>query len=209
MTISSLSSANRDRVKTLLELILDQFEMDGRIPLAGGTTISDAMIERAGLLLTEVPSLVRAVNADVELITMSRRGMIGAITVSGVEHPFVFGIIDEERLRALKDDATSPYVVFDPETGVGRGNGKRFQLRRDTGQHALFSELYAQTGKAITRKSVLTLIGFYKDGDKSAARSSETEMVNNTVKKLRRATRLTKEQLRQSGGDLILENPPV
>jgi len=115
----------------------------------------------------------------------------------------------KEKLSLLK-------IEYNPISGIGYVNGKRFKFKDDQPEYQLFRELYKRIGNKIPREKVLKLINFKSDEPvfkepewtefrkQNDVTTSETLAINKVVKKIRSRTGLTPDQLVNNNGNLTL-----
>jgi len=106
--------------------------------------------------------------------------------------------------RAAKNEPDG--ILYNPETGVGKIDGRTFKIKPTDPAFPVFAGLYAVMNKPMDRQSVLINSGFYEEGQSPdpARRTSETAHINDIAKTIRRILKVDTTQLINNDGNLTL-----
>ena len=113
-----------------------------------------------------------------------------------------------------------PKISYDSVSGIGYVNDKRFKFKDDQPEYKIFEKLYKRIGKKLLRKKVLKIMGiqneepFLKEPKWIRQKKKDTEVtdtyrINEIVKKIRKRTELTPDELVNNNGNLILRAQKV
>jgi len=130
------------------------------------------------------------------------------------------------RNKLSKSAQTLPQIYYDPNSGLGVTNNKRFKFKNDQPEFKIFTKLYQSMGSPISRPVVLELANYEECEDFTLQRSIKnkslkcvghkyaTQFINELAKKIRQMAGLTPELLVLNEGSLTLrgqfyETPPI
>lgn len=159
-------------------------------------------------------SLLEGELTDIEslLYTLKGEGVIGLFNTSIVEvdglEDVIYGFdINRERFEKFKKRTKENIKKFNSKSGIyynsitGKGwfKDKDFTFKDHQPEFRLFKELYGHIGETIKRFDVLIIMG-----KTEGTKNSQTNEINELVKKIRARTQLNTKELVQNNGNITL-----
>lgn len=116
-------------------------------------------------------------------------------------------LVDKEKLKEHVRLLDQPRIFYDRETAKGEVNGIPFRIKKGSDEDKVFSSLCENIRKALPRMDVLRIAKFYEANEKpeKTRRNSETYLINEMAKSLRKKTGLTTKTLVNNNGELTLK----
>jgi len=116
-------------------------------------------------------------------------------------------LVNKDKLKEHVRLLDQPRIFYDKETAKGEVNGVPFRIKKGSPDDKVFVHLCENIGKAMPRMDVLRMTKFYEAGEKpeKTRRNSETYLINELVKSLRKKTGFTTKTLVNNNGELTLK----
>lgn len=182
--------------------------------------ISSAELEREGLLPEDIDTFEGVVNETSpdgqptmqirKTIQRAKDGGEKTVYKIKIHHPHTLPQLAEILEAATNTQRTEPRHVqgerilrFHRETGKGSFSGKNFRFLATSAPSKLLKAAIETQGKLLPREDVLKLLGF--DGKVKTA----TSEVSKVAYRVRTCTGLSKEELVQNDGGIVLTVPAI
>jgi len=116
-------------------------------------------------------------------------------------------LVDKEKLKEHVRILNQPRIYYDKETARGEVNGVSFRIKKGSPDDKVFVYLCENIGKAMPRMDILRVAKFYETHERpdKTRRNSETYLINELAKALRKKTGLTTNSLVNNNGELTLK----